>query len=117
MSNFTPLVTKQYDFDGDNVTVVFSRLRRNDMLNAMPKYAKLTAAGDDEAATTTAVNDILNDIADKIPEYVKDFSGLLDSEGNPISIETVVEDMYFLKLCASIATDMIKESAVPGGND
>lgn len=110
MSNFTPLVTRTYEFEGDTITVKFSRLKRKHMLNAMPALSNLNAA-EDEVAKNVALNEFLNDVIDVIPEYVKEFNGLNDSEGNAISIETVIDDFYFLKLAAEMSMDMVKESA------
>jgi hypothetical protein len=116
MSNFTPLVTKEYDFDGDKVKVTFSRLLRKDMLNVMPAFAKLNAAGEGSRDHDDAVNDILNGLADSLPHCVKSFTGLNDSTGSPISIETVVGEMYFMRLCVLISMDVVKESGAPKGN-
>jgi len=114
MSNFTPLVTKEYDFDGDHITVTFSRVTRKHMLASMPAFLKIQEADEDNRAEI--INDVLNDIVDVIPNYVKSIEGLNDVEGNRIKIETVVTDMYFMRLCALIANDMMRESSAPGGN-
>lgn len=115
MSNFTPMVTKEYEFDGDTVKVVFSRLNRKDMLSAMPAFKRLRDA-DGEDANNEAVNDLLNDIADLLPQYVKSIEGLVDAEGNAVSIDVVVNEMYFMRLCALIAVDVMRESSATGGN-
>ena len=117
MSNFTPLVTKEYDFDSDHVTVTFSRLRRRDMLSAMPKFLQLTKLGEDDPARGELITDVLNDIADKIPEYVKSIDGLIAKDGTAVTIDTVVDDMYFMRLAMLISTDMMRESTIPGGNE
>ncbi len=116
MSNFTPLVTKTYDFDGDKVTVIFARLKRKDMLAVLPAYKRLNDADENSAEKAEAINDILNGIADSLPGYVKELTGLNDSKGNAITIETVVDEMYFMKLSSLIAADMMAESSIPGGN-
>ena len=123
MSNFTPLVEKEYDFDGDVVKVSFSRLRRQHMLAAMPAFKQFIDAKKDDdpdiigdKESLSALNDVLDIIIDVIPEYIDKFEGLKDATGEPISIETVISDLYFMTLCAKIATDMMKESTIIGGN-
>ena len=118
MSNFTPLVERTYEFEGDSIKVVFARLRRKDMLAAMPAFKKLMDAEEakDAELKSAAINDVLNIIAEVLPEYVKSVEGLKDSEGNDIGIKTVADEMYFMGLCAQIATDIMGESSVPGGN-
>lgn len=116
MSNFTPLVERTYEFEGDSVKIIFSRLRRKDMLAAMPAFKKMVDAGEDAELKSSAINDVLNIIAEVLPEYVQVVEGLKDSEGNDIGIKTIADEMYFMGLCAKIATDIMGESSVPGGN-
>lgn len=112
MSNFTPLVEKQYEFEGDNISVKFSRLKRKHMLRALPAMNKLAKAQteENEDSANEFLNDFLNTIIDAIPEYIVEFSGLSDSQNNPVPIQTVVDDFYFLSLAAQISMDMVKES-------
>jgi len=117
MSNFTPLVTKEYDFDGDHIKVTFSRLTRKHMLAAMPAFKRMADSDEDSPERIEVINDVLNDIVDVIPKYVKSFDGLNDAEGNHIGIEIVINDMYFMRLAVLIASDMMRESSVPGGNE
>jgi len=116
MSNFTPLVNKEYQFDGDTVKVQFRRLNRKDMLAAMPAFKKLRDA-ETEDENNEAINDLLNDIADLLPNYVISLEGLTDADNGEVTIETVVNEMYFMRLCALIAVDVMKESSVSGGNE
>ena len=115
MSNFTPLVNKTYEFDGDTVNVQFRRLNRKHMLAAMPAFKKLRDAEGSDDNTHEAINDLLNDIADLLPEYVTTFEGLNDANNNVVGIETVINEMYFMRLCALIAVDVMRESSVSGG--
>ena len=110
MSNFTPLVSKTYEFEGDTVRVEFKRLKRKHMLNAIPALKRLQESDGDEAQLEK-VNEFVNEIIDVIPEYIEVFDGLLDNQGQPITIETVIDDFYFLKLASQISMDMVKESS------
>ena len=121
MSNFTPLVTKQYEFEGDQVTVVFSRLKRKHMIAIMPALAEFESireeAGDNspKLAQSAAMTTILELLVDKLPEYVKDFSGLRDKDGNAIEFNLVVDETYFMKLVTEMAIDLVTESTFNQG--
>lgn len=110
MSNFTPLVEKEYEFEGDNVKIRFARLKRVHMLRALPAFYEIADKTDDENFLSKAGH-LLGDIIDEIPGYVKEFEGLKDANGEPVSIMTVCEDFYFTRLAMQIAMDMVKESA------
>ena len=117
MSNFTPTVSKEYEFDGDTVNVVFSRLLRKDMLTVLPAFLKLNKAEEDSDEYRDGINGILNNLAEVLPNYVSKMEGLNDADGVAITIDQVVNEMYFMQLCAMIVLDLIKESGVPGGKD
>ena len=114
MSNFTPLVAKQYEFDGDKVHVKFSRLKRKDMLKLMPAIQRMQKAEDDEKKSE-AIGELINESLCFLPEYVREMNGLVDAEGKPIGIETVAEDMYFVELATSIIGDLMNESSIGMG--
>lgn len=117
MSNFTPQVYKEYEFDGDTVKVTFSRLKRKHMLRATPAINKLQSMEDvPDSEKFGAMADVLDSIIDAIPEYVHEFEGLTDSQGQPVSIQTVVDDFYFLELASRLAGDMVEASAPLIGN-
>ena len=113
MSNFTPLVTQEYEFEGDTVSITFSRLKRKDMIGAMPALQALQQAkeAEDNELMGSAINDVLNSIVDVIPDYVKEFSGLNDVMGEPVPIETVCSEFYFVKLVMQIAIGMLEVSS------
>ena len=83
----------------------------------MPGFKKLIDAESGSAEWNDAIADVLDNIADVLPSYVKSFEGLSDSEGNPVSLEMVVNEMYFVKLCSQITTDVMAESSVLVGNE
>ena len=116
MSNFTPLVAKQYEFEGDTVKVSFARLKRKDMLKLMPIIQRMQRAEDD-AQKGEAIAEMLTDSLKLLPDYVVEFEGLTDSHGNQIDIETVADDMYFMQLASDIVGDLMNESAVGMGGD
>ena len=111
MSNFTPLVTQEFEFEGDKIIVVFSRLKRKHMLAAMPAFKRITDAEDNEEIKQEAISDVLNIVVDFLPEYVTSFEGLNDAEGNPVTIQMVCEEFYFMHLVAQIAMSMLSTSS------
>jgi hypothetical protein len=116
MSSFTPLVAKQYEFDGDKVHIKFSRLKRKDMLKLMPSIQKMQSS-DDDAVKSEAIGEMLAESLEFLPKYVKEINGLVDAEGTPVSIETVADDMYFVQLATEIVTDLMSESSLGMGAD
>jgi hypothetical protein len=113
MSNFTPLVTREYEFEGDKISMTFSRLKRKHMLGAMPALKTMRDLQDESASDDrmqTAMGDVLTAIVDHVPDYVTEFKGLTDENGNPISIETVCNEFYFMALSAQICNDVLQAS-------
>lgn len=111
MSNFTPLVEKEYEWQGDKITAHFARFKRKDMLSLMPAIQELNKA-EDEGARAMGISNVLNLSLGLLPKYVKVFDGLKTKDGLDISIETVAEEMYFVDLAMEIAMDMLQESLV-----
>lgn len=113
MSQFTPLVRRTYDFQNDKVNVAFKRLQRKHVLGFMPKVqAAQKAKGD---AALNAQNEMVNDLIDLLPEYVMEFDGLKDDNGDKIEFNTVVNEMYFIDLVTNIGMDLMNESVVMDG--
>jgi hypothetical protein len=117
MSNFTPTVSKTYKFEGDTITVEFSRLKRMDVLMMMPKVQQAAALQieKDEAGAATLNNEVLNDLLTVLPDYVKKFDGLTYENGEPIKFEDAVNEMYFIDLITDIGMDVMNSSMVVEG--
>lgn len=130
MSNFTPLVRKEYDFDGDHVTVVFSRLKRKHVMEFLPEIRQAAQQagvdiekGDDDVSAKLQENvgkDMLMKLLDfgavLATEYIKELTGLKDSEGNDVAAVTVFDEIYFVPLANSIALDIMTESFISSKN-
>ena len=120
MSNFTPLVNKQYEFESDTVKVKFKRLKRKAMFKLMPLIQEARASageGGDKAKLVEFSTEMLGSMLDLLPEYVEEIDGLEDAEGNPITIDTVADDTYFIDLAGDIAMDILDASMVLKGGD
>ena len=110
MSNFTPLVEKTYEFEGDTIKVLFSRLKREDMLSIMPDVQRRMS--EDREIKNLATANILNKLLGVLPKYIKEFEGLSDKDGKAVTPEIVSDEMYFIELSTSIIMDIISESVV-----
>ena len=112
MSNFTPLVEKIHTFEGDEIRVTFSRLRRKHILKLMPLIQSLDHANSkkDKSKVDVIQSDLLGQILEILPEHIKEFTGLKDKDGNAISFDTVADDTYFLNLSTDIGMQLIEES-------
>lgn len=121
MSNFTPLVEFSTQFDGDTVTMKLGRLKKKHMVRLLPKFLESI---DDDNSTESEGGFKLNILkmmqdeteiaelaAEFIGEYVHEFKGLKDADGNAISLETVVEQNYFQDLMSSILKELISISS------
>ena len=114
MSNFTPLVKKQYKFEDDDVTVEFSRLKRKHVLTILPKAQEMERQ-DDRHKQTLLQNELLNEVLDILPDYVAVFTGLRDAAGGEIDFSSAVNEIYFIDLISDIAMDVIQESLTVEG--
>ena len=117
MSNFTPLVSKTYTFEGDTITVEFARLKRMDVLMMMPKVQQAAALQikKDETGAALLNNEVLNDLLTVLPDYVKKFDGLTYENGEPIKFSEAVDEMYFMDLITDIGMDVMNSSMVVEG--
>jgi hypothetical protein len=119
MSNFTPLVKKTYQFEGDIVEVTFARLKRKHMLKIIPHISAMTKAQEDadQAAIADTTTTMLNIIIDALPEYVTEINGLTSKEGGNVGLEDITNEMYFMGLATDICMDILNESTVMDGPD
>jgi hypothetical protein len=113
MSNFTPLVTKTLQFEGEEVKVTFARLKRKHMLQLIPHFLKYKEDADTETKMQLFAP-IIDVIGDHAPEYIRSIDGVTTAEGEPVSIVDVVEGAYFLDLFADIIVSMIEASTPKG---
>lgn len=129
MSNFTPLVTKKFEFDGDTVTVRFARMKRKHFVKMMPFFMRFkedaTKIGSPEEggeeteesmqAKLNLIDGVFDQLGDKMSEYVRTVEGLRDAAGNEVDVDTMLEDSYFLELQLELITAMLDESLGPMG--
>lgn len=117
MSNFTPLVKRKFTFEGDEVEVVFSRLKRKHIFKLIPQIVSLKKEIGDSDIQDAPLDDKLDlvmavaeGIGDKAKDYIRSMTGLKDLEGNEVSIDEVMENSYFSDLYLEIVMAMIDSS-------
>lgn len=121
MGNFTSTFEGKYKFDGDNVTVTLSRLKRVHTISIMPTIdgirKLLEGKTKEEAKELSGSEEMIKlnrDLADKLtpllPEYIKSMNGIFDADGALIPVETIVSESYFDTLTSQICADLITNS-------
>ena len=108
MSNFLPLVNKKYEFEGDTVTVSFSRLTRQQMLAITPFLPTKDGGGQTIEEQLKLMDATINALETNIDI----FTGLKDSNGGALTFEAIVNQAYFTTFVSGIAGDLLKESSV-----
>ena len=111
MSNFTPLVTRKFTFEGDEVSVTFARLKRKHMMQLAPQFEKIKA--DDSTTDMEVLGPLIDGFGDKCHEYIRSIIGLKDANGDDVSTSEVIESSYFMELFADIMMAMIEDSLGP----
>ena len=109
MSNYTPLVSFKTEFEGDEVTMNLDQLSRETFMSWTPYMSLMDEDGKlDEVLTVK----LIGEASTMLPIYVKDFRGLKDADGNAVSLDTVVEKVYFIQLVTEIVMQLIVISKV-----
>lgn len=104
MSRFTKKVTFETEFEGDTVSLKLARLKRKDMMTLSP----FMPDGDQVGSAQTM--DLMDVATNLLPDYVSDWVGPTDEDGNELSLEDVMEEMYFLELISAIVTKLFEAS-------
>lgn len=107
MSGFTKTVAFETEFEGDHITMTLARLKRKTML-ALSKYMPDTQDGAAVGALDSM--QLLDVAANELTEYVTEFRGLKDSDGNALTFAEVADEMYFLELVSDIVAKLFEIS-------
>lgn len=119
MGTYTRSVTKEYEFDGDKITVNFKRLLRSDAMELSP-YMQ---ARDDGSVTMSMQTQFqFADVAAKVlKNCINTFSGLkIDgievTEKSDLYL-TLFSDVYFMSLLMQIMGDVMTCSFMAGDTE
>ena len=101
MSNFTPKVKFETGFDGDQISMQLRRLKQVDAV----KVAPYMIPENDGTVKMSFENQLkfTEVMLDLLPNYIEDFQGLFDADGNVISLEDAIAETYFQELIGRIA--------------
>jgi len=119
-------ITGSFSFDGDTVTVQAQRLKQQDMaeLAGFLDYAakQAEALGPEERAkgtVTLSVRDMfgsdqgfMNAARDVLPRRVTQLTGLTDEEGQPLTLEDIIEEVYFMPLLSEVLGWLVSSSFI-----
>lgn len=109
MSGFTPTVRYETDFGDDHITMSLKRLKRKDFMKLSPYMGEPDGEGN-MRITFQSQLEMMNVIGTQVPEYVENFQGLTDANGQALGIETVVEEVYFQDLLGEIIQELMRIS-------
>lgn len=108
MSNFTPTVPYETDFEGDTVTMQLSRLKKGALLKLAPhikgelnKDGEIIMEFEDQTELLTLLDETLIGA-------VNNFNGLKTGDGKHIPLEEMVKEGYFMSLSADILGQLFK---------
>ena len=111
MSQFTPLVSYETEFEGDRITMNLRRLQRKDMQKLTP-YMHAEDGG--TKITFSDQMEFSNMAMDLLPVYVSNFQGLTNSAGEPMSIESIIDEVYFSSLLQELVVEIFSISRLSG---
>ncbi len=109
MSNFLPLISKTYEFEGDTITASFKRLTRGQMILISPFIQNST---DKESQSVEDQMRLIDITVNALSENIESFEGLKDSDDCEIAFDTAQNEAYFMSLLSEMAMDLITESMV-----
>ncbi len=102
-------VAFEVDFDGDHISITADRLKIKDMSALVGKRFDLS--------TPEGQMGVCEIGAEILPKYLKTFDGLIDADGNAISLDVYLsnlDEFYFAPLTASILLNLIGASSIKG---
>jgi len=111
MSNYTPSMTLTTEFEGDSVVIKLRRIKRTHVMSMMP-YMKRLPGTDDFEPDESKFSEMFDTICSWIEEYIESITGLVDTENNPININTIIEEQYFFPLLQEIAMKLLNSRGV-----
>lgn len=121
MSQFTPTLHYETEFDGDKITCEMCRLKRKHMLeliSVLKSESSVVAASQTEAKLTSMSQ--LAEAASRIlPECLVDkkLSGLKDKDGNALSLDQIIEEAYFAPLIVKLVMFLFANSSIAKGSE
>ena len=107
MSNFTPLVHFDIEFDGDNISMDLHRLKKACMIKIAPHLPE--EIGEDGKVKMEFADEmqLLNILDELLPNNVDNFTGLKTADGIPITLDAMIKEGYFIPLASNILGKLV----------
>lgn len=112
MSNFTPLVHFEIEFDGDTVSMDLRRMQRKDQQKLVPFMSGDIREDGSRIMSFQSQHEMGEAMLDILPDHVSNFAGLTMPDGTAIALETAIEEIYFQELIADILAELMRISNV-----
>lgn len=126
MSSYLKQIRYETKFDGDTVVAVMRPLEFADLLTIDPLLTVTSEARDrmrdavsssdlkrleDEVGRAGAA--VVNKALEVLPRYIISLEGLIDNEGQPITVQEVLGSGYFVQLVSELITTL-RAKSTPG---
>lgn len=95
------------EFEGKKIVAVMTQLSFEDAL--------VFEAMDDSVSDATKNVEFARVLAKKLPAYITEFDGPVDSNGVPVGIEEVCSVAYFARLLVAIGKKLVESASPPKG--
>ena len=108
MGGYLKQRSKVLEFDGDQVTVTYTNLKRKHVGVLSSNIGK-NESGDVVMAFADQVS-MLDALGDAVQECLVSVDGITDAEGHKVDIATIMDDVYFLPLVSEIIATIVETS-------
>lgn len=119
MSQFTPTLHYETEFDGDKITCEMRRLKRKHMLELISVLKSESSAAGETEAKLTSMSQLAEAASRILPECLVDkkLSGLKDKDGNALSLDQIIEEAYFAPLIVKLVMFLFANSSIAKGSE
>lgn len=107
MSSFTKRITKNFLFEGDTVVVESERMKKEDFSTIAPL---MKTEGNKTTIDQSDPDKLLEVGREVLGRRVKGLSGLRTEDGEPLTLQDVVNETYFLELATEILSWIMENS-------
>lgn len=114
MGTFTSVIKKEFEFDGDKVVVTFRRMKNKHFLKIAPFLIPDPNGPPTLKAGMLRAVKLVDDAKEILTECVVRIVGLTDAEGNPLGLETILEESFFISLMDEMLGFLMEESVLKG---
>lgn len=111
MSNYTRTITRSFTFEKDTITVEMTRLTKA-AFRRLGEYLEVVDGIPTGKISFKNQLDMLLEASELLPAHVVKITGLADAEGQPLGIEDIADQQYFVDLTADIFKELMEASVV-----